>query len=154
MTYCEGAEPQTIIALRIARELVPGMLGNLGIGIPTVMANYVASGMQVFFQFENGLIGTGSVPQQGMAHPTLTNADGTPGAALPGVSTFDRAMSFGLIRGGHIDLALQVDEAGRLANWTNPNKMVPGMAGAMVLTSGAKRVIVAMQHTAKAFPKW
>jgi acetate CoA/acetoacetate CoA-transferase beta subunit len=150
-------DPQTIIARRIARELSAGMLVNLGIGIPTQVANYVPPGMQVFFQSENGLIGTGSPPEEGMAHPMLTDAAGKPVAALPGASTFDSAMSFGLIRGGHLDLTvlggLQVDQTGRLANWTIPNKMVPGMGGAMDLVSGARRVIVAMQHTAKGVPK-
>jgi len=142
-----------IIARRIARELSSGMLVNLGIGIPTLVANYVPPGMHVFFQSENGLIGTGPIPEEGMAHPTLTDAGGRPVTALPGASTFDSAMSFGLIRGGHLDLTvlggLQVDQSGRLANWMIPNKMVPGMGGAMDLVSGAKRVIVAMQHTAK-----
>ena len=146
-------EPQTIIARRIAKELLPGMLVNLGIGIPTQVANHLPAGIQVFFQSENGLIGTGSVPEEGMAHPTLTDAAGAPVTALPGACTFDSAMSFGLIRGGHLDLTvlggLQVEQSGRLANWTIPNKMVPGMGGAMDLVSGAKRVIVAMQHTAK-----
>jgi acetate CoA/acetoacetate CoA-transferase beta subunit len=129
------------------------MLVNLGIGIPTLVANFVPSGMQVFFQSENGLIGTGPVPEPGMAHPALTDAGGRPVSALPGASTFDSAMSFGLIRGGHVDITvlggLQVDQAGRLANWMIPGKMVPGMGGAMDLVSGAKRVIVAMQHSAK-----
>ena len=150
-------DPQTIIARRIASELRSGMLVNLGIGIPTLVANYVPPGIQVFFQSENGLIGTGSPPEEGMAHPLLTDAAGKPVTALPGASTFDSAMSFGLIRGGHLDLTvlggLQVDQAGRLANWTIPNKMVPGMGGAMDLVSGARRVIVAMQHTAKGTPK-
>ena len=150
-------EPQTIIARRIARELKSGMLVNLGIGIPTLVANYVPSDVHVFFQSENGLIGTGSPPEEGMAHPMLTDAAGHPVTALPGASTFDSAMSFGLIRGGHLDLTvlggLQVDQSGRLANWMIPNKMVPGMGGAMDLVSGAKRVIVAMQHTAKGSPK-
>ncbi len=150
-------EPQEIIARRIARELKSGMLVNLGIGIPTQVANYLPEGLHVFFQSENGLIGTGSPPEEGMAHPTLTDAGGRPVTALPGASTFDSAMSFGLIRGGHLDLTvlggLQVDQAGHLANWTIPKKMVPGMGGAMDLVSGAKRVIVAMQHTAKGKPK-
>src|SRR5262245_65095050 len=150
-------EPQTIIARRIAKELTPGMLVNLGIGIPTRVAHYLPAGMQVFFQSENGLIGTGSVPEEGMAHPTLTDAAGHPVTALPGASTFDSAMSFGLIRGGHLDLTvlggLQVDQCGRLANWTIPKKMVPGMGGAMDLVTGAKRVIGAMQHPAKGASK-
>jgi acetate CoA/acetoacetate CoA-transferase beta subunit len=150
-------DPQTIIARRIARELSPGMLVNLGIGIPTLVADHLPPGMQVFFQSENGLIGTGSVPEEGMAHPMLTDAAGRPVTALPGASTFDSAMSFGLIRGGHVDLTvlggLQVDQVGQLANWVIPDKMVPGMGGAMDLVSGAKRVIVAMQHTAKGSAK-
>jgi acetate CoA/acetoacetate CoA-transferase beta subunit len=150
-------DAQTVIAKRIARELRGGMLVNLGIGIPTRVANYVPEGMNVFFQSENGLIGTGPIPEEGMAHPTLTDAAGQPVSALPGASTFDSAVSFGLIRGGHLDVTvlggLQVDGNGRLANWMIPGKMVPGMGGAMDLVSGAKRVIVAMQHTAKGKPK-
>jgi acetate CoA/acetoacetate CoA-transferase beta subunit len=150
-------ESQTIIARRIARELKAGMLVNLGIGIPTLVANYVPDKMRVFFQSENGLIGTGVPPEEGMAHPTLTDAGGRPVTALPGACTFDSAMSFGLIRGGHLDLAvlggLQVDQNGLLANWMIPGKMVPGMGGAMDLVSGAKRIVVAMQHTAKGAPK-
>jgi acetate CoA/acetoacetate CoA-transferase beta subunit len=145
--------PQTIIATRIARELRAGMLVNLGIGIPTLVANHLPEGMQVFFQSENGLIGTGAIPAEGMAHPLLTDAGGRPVTALPGASTFDSAMSFGLIRGGHVDVTvlggLQVDQAGRLANWVIPGRMVPGMGGAMDLVCGAKRVIVAMQHSAR-----
>lgn len=145
--------PQTVIARRIARELKPGMLVNLGIGIPTMVADYVPEGMQVFFQSENGLIGTGAIPAEGMAHPSLTDAGGRPVTALPGASTFDSAMSFGLIRGGHLDMTvlggLQVDQTGRLANWMIPGRMVPGMGGAMDLVTGARRVIVAMQHSAK-----
>jgi acetate CoA/acetoacetate CoA-transferase beta subunit len=150
-------DAQTIIAKRIAQELGSGMLVNLGIGIPTLVANHVPEGVSVFFQSENGLIGTGSIPEEGMAHPTLTDAGGQPVTALPGACTFDSAMSFGLIRGGHLDLTvlggLQVDAQGRLANWMIPGKMVPGMGGAMDLVTGAKRVIVAMQHTAKGNPK-
>src|SRR4051794_38238482 len=146
-------DAQTIIAKRIARELRDGMLVNLGIGIPTMVANYVPASMHVFFQSENGLIGTGPVPEQGMALAMLTDAGGSPVTALPGASSFDSAMSFALIRGGHLDLTvlggLQVDQAGLLANWVIPDKMVPGMGGAMDLVSGARRVIVAMQHTAK-----
>src|SRR3984893_2853527 len=150
-------DAQSLIARRVARELRSGDLVNLGIGIPTLVANYVPSDLKVFFQSENGLIGTGPIPEQGMAHPLLTDAGGRPISALPGASTFDSAMSFGLIRGGHVDLTmlggLQVDAQGRLANWRIAGKMVPGMGGAMDLVTGAKRVIIAMQHTAKGKPK-
>lgn len=146
-------DSQTIIARRVAAELRSGMLVNLGIGIPTLVANYVPADLKVFFQSENGLIGTGPIPEQGMAHPMLTDAGGRPISALPGACTFDSAISFGLIRGGHVDMTvlggLQVDESGHLANWMIPGKMVPGMGGAMDLVSGARRVIVAMQHAAK-----
>ena len=146
-------DAQTLIARRVARELRSGNLVNLGIGIPTLVANYVPAGLNVFFQSENGLIGTGPIPEQGMAHPHLTDEGGRPISALPGASTFDSAMSFGLIRGGHVDITvlggLQVDAGGHLANWMIPGKMVPGMGGAMDLVTGAKRVIVAMQHAAR-----
>jgi acetate CoA/acetoacetate CoA-transferase beta subunit len=150
-------DAQTTIAKRIALDLRDGMLVNLGIGIPTLVANYVPAGIHIFFQSENGLIGTGPIPQEGLAQARLTDAGGRPVTALPGASTFDSAVSFGLIRGGHVDMTvlggLQVDQEGKLANWTIPGKMVPGMGGAMDLVSGAKRVIVAMQHTAKGKPK-
>jgi acetate CoA/acetoacetate CoA-transferase beta subunit len=149
--------PQDIIAKRIAREIKPGMLVNLGIGIPSLVANHMPPGVHVFFQSENGLIGTGPVPQEGLAQARLTDAGGRPVTALPGASAFDSAMSFGLIRGGHLDMtvlgALQVDQHGLLANWMIPGKMVPGMGGAMDLVAGAKRVVAAMQHTAKGKPK-
>jgi acetate CoA/acetoacetate CoA-transferase beta subunit len=150
-------DPQTLIARRIAQELAPGMLVNLGVGIPTLVANYVPAGMRIYFQSENGLIGTGPLPEEGMSEALLTDAAGQPVSALPGASTFDSAMSFGLIRGGHLDVTvlggLQVDQRGQLANWTIPGKMVPGMGGAMDLVTGAKRVIVAMQHSARGASK-
>jgi acetate CoA/acetoacetate CoA-transferase beta subunit len=150
-------DPQSIIAKRIAQELRSGMLVNLGVGIPTMVASFVPSDIKVFFQSENGLIGTGAIPEEGMGHRLLTDAGGRPVTALPGACTFDSAMSFGLIRGGHVDITvlggLQVDARGLLANWMIPGKMVPGMGGAMDLVTGAKRVVVAMQHTAKGKPK-
>ena len=150
-------EPQEIIARRVARELNAGMLVNLGIGIPTLVANFIPKDLSIFFQSENGLIGTGPVPELGMADPFLTDAGGRPVTAVPGSCTFDSAMSFALIRGGHVDVtvlgALQVDASGLLANWMIPGKTVPGMGGAMDLVTGAKRVIIAMQHTAKGKPK-
>src|SRR6201997_4165000 len=150
-------DAQTIIAKRIAQELRDGMLVNLGIGIPTLVANYVPSDVHVYFQSENGLIGTGRIPEHGMEHPMLTDAGGRPVSALPGACTFDSASSFGFIRGGHVDVTvlggLQVDEHGLLANWMIPGKMVPGMGGAMDLVTGARRVVVAMNHTQKKEPK-
>ena len=150
-------QAQTIIARRIAQELRTGMLVNLGIGIPSLVAGLLPEGVHVFFQSENGLIGAGAAPAEGMAEPHLTDAGGRPVTALPGASTFDSAMSFGLIRGGHVDVTvlggLQVDQTGMLANWMIPGRMVPGMGGAMDLVVGAERVIIAMQHTAKGTPK-
>jgi len=150
-------DAQTIIAKRIARELRSRMLVNLGVGIPTTVANYVPPGVNVFFQSENGLIGSGAVPEAGLAQKRLTDAGGRPVTALPGACAFDSAMSFGLIRGGHLDMTvlggLQVDQSGRLANWMVPGKMVPGMGGAMDLVTGARRVVIAMQHSVKGIPK-
>jgi acetate CoA/acetoacetate CoA-transferase beta subunit len=146
-------DAQTLIARRIAQELQSGMLVNLGIGIPTLVGNFVPDGVHVLFQSENGSIGSGRPPDEGMAHPMLTDAAGEPASLVPGAAIFDSAMSFGLIRGGHVDVTvlggLQVDESGLLANWMIPGKMVPGMGGAMDLVTGAKRVVVAMQHTVK-----
>jgi len=146
-------DAQTLIARRIALELRDGMLVNLGIGIPTLVANFVPPGMHIFFQSENGLIGTAPIREEGMALRYLTDAGGRPVSAIPGACTFDSAVSFGLIRGGHVDMTvlggLQVSERGQLASWMIPGKMVPGMGGAMDLVSGARRVVVAMQHTAK-----
>lgn len=145
-------DEKTLIAKRVALELADGNLVNLGIGLPTLVARYIPAGRHVFFQSENGIIGM-SGPIAGADNPDLTDAGGNPISALPGAAAFDSAMSFGLIRGGHLDITvlggLQVDEEGRLANWMVPGRMVPGMGGAMDLVSGAKRVIVAMQHVAK-----
>lgn len=146
-------DAKELIARRVAREIRPGMLVNLGIGLPSLVAGYVPAQMGVFFQAENGVIGLGARPQEGMQDPHLTDAGGGFVSAVPGAASIDSAMSFGLIRGGHLDMTvlggLQVDEAGHLANWKVPGKMVPGMGGAMDLVTGAAKVVVAMQHAAK-----
>ncbi len=146
-----------LIAKRVALELQSGNLVNLGIGLPTLVANHLAPDVDVFFQSENGIVGMGPVPEEGREEPDLTDAGGGFVSALPGATSIDSAMSFGLIRGGHLDVTvlggLQVDQQGHLANWMIPGKMIPGMGGAMDLVSGAKRVIVAMTHTAKGKPK-
>jgi acetate CoA/acetoacetate CoA-transferase beta subunit len=150
-------DDKEVIARRVALELRDGQLVNLGIGLPTQVAAYLPAGVNVFFQSENGLIGMLPLPQEGFAWADLTDAGGRPVGAGPGACAIDSAMSFGLIRGGHLDVTvlggLQVDEAGQLANWLVPGVMVPGMGGAMDLVSGAKRVIIAMTHTAKGVAK-
>ncbi|MCV6584065.1 MAG: 3-oxoacid CoA-transferase subunit B [Marinibacterium sp.] len=150
-------ETKERIARRVAQEVKPGMLVNLGIGLPSMVANYISEEDGVFFQAENGVIGLGARPPEGMEDVNLTDAGGGFVTAVPGAASIDSAMSFGLIRGGHLDMTvlggLQVDAAGRLANWMVPGKMVPGMGGAMDLVSGAKRVVVAMQHSARGASK-
>lgn len=145
------------IARRVAAEIEPGSLVNLGIGLPSMVANYIDASLGVYFQAENGVVGLGARPPEGMEDVHLTDAGGGFVTAVPGAASIDSAMSFGLIRGGHLDMTvlggLQVDEKGRLANWMVPGRMVPGMGGAMDLVSGAKRVIVAMQHTQKGAAK-
>jgi acetate CoA/acetoacetate CoA-transferase beta subunit len=144
---------QSFIAQRVARELQDGNVCNLGIGLPTLVANFVPKDKVVWFQSENGFVGLGPTPEEGKADPYITNAGGKPVTIKEGGIFFDSATSFGIIRGGHVDLtvlgALQVDEEGNIANYMIPGKMVPGMGGAMDLISGARKVIVAMEHTAK-----
>lgn len=143
--------PKETIARRVAKELHDGDVCNLGIGLPTMVANYVPQGVDVTFQSENGMLGLGPVPEKGKEDFDLTNAGGNPVTMFTGGVFFDSATSFGIIRGGHVDVtvlgSLQVDEEGSIANWIIPGKMVPGMGGAMDLLVGAKKVIVAMQHT-------
>jgi acetate CoA/acetoacetate CoA-transferase beta subunit len=146
-----------IIARRVAHELRDNTLVNLGIGLPTMVARFVPRSLRVYFQSENGIIGFGARPPEGMEDAHLTDAGGAFVSALPGAAAFDSALSFALIRGGHLDMTvlggLQVDRHGRLANWMIPGKLVPGMGGAMDLVSGARRVIVAMSHTQNGVPK-
>lgn len=150
-------DDKILIAKRVARELSAGDLVNLGIGLPTLVAHYLPPDVEVMFQSENGIIGMAPLPEAGMEDEYLTDAGGGHVGAIPGASSLDSCESFGLIRGGHLDVTvlggLQVDELGRLANWTVPGKVVPGMGGAMDLVTGAKRVIVAMTHAAKGLSK-
>ena len=150
-------DEKVLIAKRVALELKDGDLVNLGIGLPTLVAKYLPPGMRVYFQAENGFIGTSPLPEQGMQDEFLTDAGGNPVGAIPGAVSLDSTLSFGLIRGGHLDATvlggLEVDEEGHIANWIVPGKLIPGLGGAMDLVTGAKRVIVAMAHTAKGAPK-
>ena len=145
------------IARRVALELKSGKLVNLGIGLPTTVAKYLPAGIHLLFQSENGLIGMEPLPEFGMEDEYLSDAGGRFVGAVPGACSFDSCVCFGLIRGGHLDITvlggLQVDERGLLANWMIPNKMVPGMGGAMDLVTSTKRVIIAMTHTNKGMPK-
>lgn len=151
------ADIKEIIAARAAKELKDGDVVNLGIGLPTMVVNFLPSGVDIILQSENGIMGMGSSPAANMVNMDIVNAGGQPISVKTGAVFFDSAVSFGIIRGGHVDVtilgALEADEKGNLANWIVPGKIVPGMGGAMDLVVGAKKVIIAMTHTQKGAPK-
>lgn len=148
-----GEDVRNRIARRAAEEIQDGMIVNLGIGIPTLVANHIADGIHVLFHAENGILGTGPSPEEGIEDAVLCNAGGFPVTIVPGASYFDSSLAFGMIRRGYLDItilgALEVSERGDLANWIVPGKRVPGMGGAMELAQGAKKVIVLMNHVNK-----
>lgn len=154
----DSSKAKEYIAARVAKELHNGDVVNLGIGLPTMVPNYLPKGVSVILQAENGIIGVGAAPEPGKAQPFhVVDAGGKPSTCMPGGCFIDSATSFAAIRGGHVDVtvlgALEVDQHGNLSNWIIPGKKVPGMGGAMDLVAGAKKVIVAMEHTAKGEPK-
>ena len=151
------ANAKQIIAYRIAQDLEDGFVVNLGIGLPTMVASYAPEGIDIFLQSENGIIGMAGVCSPEEADPNVVNSGGVNVSVYPGAAYFDSATSFGIIRGGHVDMtvlgALQVDQEGNIASHIIPGKMVPGMGGAMDLVVGAKKVVVGMTHTNKGKPK-
>jgi acetate CoA/acetoacetate CoA-transferase beta subunit len=148
---------KSCIAARVSLELKDGDVVNLGIGLPTQVVNYLPEGIKIIIHSENGIVGAGTKPAPGMESRYYVDAGGQPASVMPGGAYVDSATSFGIIRGGHVDAtilgALEVDEEGNLANWIIPGKMVNGMGGAMDLVVGAKKVIIAMEHTSKGAPK-